>query len=105
VIEHQGVRGRDALLFPNEAGGHLDPAAILRRQLYRAMEDAEAAGGRRKRRDEWGIPRTGERGNPRVFHSFRHTFARLVLENGGSREWLNKQLGHSSFQMTDRYSD
>jgi integrase len=40
-----------------------------------------------------------------VFHSFRHTFARLVLENTGSREWLNKQLGHSSFAMTDRYSE
>jgi integrase len=40
-----------------------------------------------------------------VFHSFRHTFARLVLENSGSREWLNKQLGYSSFAMTDRYSE
>ena len=69
------------------------------------MRDGESADGGRKRQGEWGIPRTGERGNERVFHSFRHTFARLVLENGGSREWLNKQLGHSSFAMTDRYSD
>ena len=78
---------------------------ILRRKLYPAMLEADARDGQRKHKDEWGIPRIGERGNPRVFHSFRHTFARLVLENGGSREWLNKQLGHSSFAMTDRYSD
>jgi integrase len=103
-FELQGVRGRDALVFPNEAGGYLEPRNLLRRQLYKAMEEADTGDGHRKRKDEWGIPRIGERGNPRVFHSFRHTFARLVLENGGSREWLNKQLGHSTFAMTDHYA-
>jgi integrase len=104
-FELQGVRGRDALVFANGADGYLDPAAILKRKLYPAMKTAKTAEGKDPRKDEWGIPRAGERGNPRVFHSFRHTFARLVLENGGSREWLNKQLGHSSFAMTDRYSE
>jgi integrase len=104
-FELQGVRGREALVFANEADGHLDPAAVLKRKLYPAMKAARTADGKEPRKDEWGLPRVGERGNPRVFHSFRHTFARLVLENGGSREWLNKQLGHSSFAMTDRYSE
>lgn len=104
-FEKQGVGGRDALVFPNEKGGYLDGSAVLKLKLYTAMKDAATSDGHRKRKDEWGIPREGERGNPRVFHSFRHTFARLVLEAGGSREYLNKQLGHATFAMTDHYSD
>jgi integrase len=47
-FEIQGVRGKDALVFANEGGGYLDPAAILKRKLYKAMLDADAAEGRRK---------------------------------------------------------
>jgi integrase len=104
-LEHQGVHGHDALVFTSNAGGYLDPAAVLKRRLYPAMKHAKTADGPQPRKDEWGIPRLGERGNRRVFHSLRHTFARLVLENGASREWLQKQLGHSSYAMTERYAD
>jgi integrase len=33
-------------------------------------------------------------------HSLRHTYARVVLENGAPMFWLSKQLGHSSEQVT-----
>jgi integrase len=94
----------DALLFANSAGGHVDRANVTKRMLYPAMRDAKPPDGKRLKQGEWGIPRVGERGNPRSFHSFRHTFARLVLEAGGDRFWLQQQLGHSTAAMTERYS-
>jgi integrase len=94
----------DALLFPNTRGSYLEQTNVTKRMLYPAMEEAEAPQGKRLRKGEWGIPRIGERSNPRSFHSFRHTFARLVLEAGGDRFWLQQQLGHSSAAMTERYS-
>jgi integrase len=94
----------DALLFANGAGGHVDRGNVTKRMLYPAMRDARPPEGKRLKKGEWGIPRIGERGNPRSFHSFRHTFARLVLEAGGDRFWLQQQLGHSTAAMTERYS-
>lgn len=35
-----------------------------------------------------GIDRVGERGRKRDFHSFRHTFARIALENGAEITWV-----------------
>jgi integrase len=94
----------DALLFANSAGGHVDRGNVTKRMLYPAMRDAHSPQGKRLMKGEWGIPRIGERGNPRSFHSFRHTFARLVLEAGGDRFWLQQQLGHATAAMTERYS-
>jgi len=93
-----------ALVFSNQHGGHLFVEAVIRRHLYPAMKDAKPPEGKRLKQDEWGIPKLGERGNPRTFHSLRHTYARLVLEAGGDRFWLQQQLGHSSAAMTERYS-
>jgi integrase len=94
----------DALLFANGSGGHVDRGNVTKRMLYPAMRDALPPEGKRVKQGEWGIPRIGERGNPRSFHSFRHTYARLVLEAGGDRFWLQQQLGHSTAAMTERYS-
>lgn len=55
--------------------------------LYPAMERA-------------GIPRVGEHGRARTFHSFRHTFARAALEGGAPIVWVKEQLGHSSIDLT-----
>jgi integrase len=76
----------DGLLFERETGGHLanDEARDL---LYAAMKRA-------------GVPRVGERGGRRDWHSFRHTFARIALEHGAELTWVQKQLGHSSITLT-----
>ena len=37
------------------------------------------------------------------FHSFRHTFATILIENGASPMAVSKVLGHSTLAMTNRY--
>jgi integrase len=78
--------GGDGLVYEREHGGHLtnwDPLKVL----YAALERA-------------GVPRIGERGRKRDFHSFRHSFARIALESGAEITWVQKQLGHSSITLT-----
>lgn len=78
----------DSLVLPGETKtGYLNPQVILRRELYPAMERA-------------GIPREGPTGEKRTFHSLRHTYARLAIENGRPIFWLSKHLGHSSVAVT-----
>jgi integrase len=79
----------DALVFPHPRTGGYLPAANLTKRLYSAMRKA-------------GIPAKGEHGRSRNFHSFRHTFARIALENGEGDVlgWVSGQLGHSSIQLT-----
>ena len=76
------VRGFDeGLLFERETtGGHLDNGEA-RKLLYGAMKRA-------------GVDRIGEQGGARDWHSFRHTFARIALENGALIQWVHGQLGH-----------
>jgi integrase len=79
--------GGDGLVFEREEGGHLTSGYMLRRVLIPALERA-------------GIPRVGEQGGTRDFHSFRHTFARIALEGGAEITWVQRQLGHSSIGLT-----
>lgn len=79
--------GGDGLVFEREMGGHLDPNHVIRQVLYPAMRRA-------------GVPRKGEHGRDRTFHSFRHTFARITLEAGAEITWVQQQLGHQSIQLT-----
>jgi integrase len=46
------------------------------------------------------IPRVGPTGEKRTAHSFRHTYAKLALENGLQITWLSRELGHSSLKVT-----
>jgi integrase len=76
------------LVFPGETpAGYLNPPTLLRRELYPAMKRA-------------GIDRVGPTGEKRTFHSFRHTYAKLALENGRRITWLSRHLGHSSLKVT-----
>jgi integrase len=78
----------DALVFPHPtSGGYLNGSTITRQVLYEAMKDA-------------GIPRAGEHGRKRTFHSFRHSFARVALQNGARMDWVQRQLGHSTITLT-----
>jgi integrase len=79
--------GGEGLVFERETGGYVSTEYIRRRVLYPALERA-------------GIPRKGAGGRDRDFHSFRHTFARIALENGAELTWVQKQLGHASIVMT-----
>jgi integrase len=46
------------------------------------------------------VPREGATGERRTFHSLRHTYAKLALENGRRITWLSRHLGHSSLKVT-----
>jgi integrase len=67
--------------------GYLSAETLTKTILYPAMNRA-------------GIPREGPTGERRTFHSLRHTFARLALENGRDLPWLSRHLGHSSIMVT-----
>lgn len=81
------LEGDHGLVFGREDGGHMTSSYVTKQVLYPALERAD-------------IPRVGERGRSRDFHSFRHTFARLALEGGGEIVWVQRQLGHSSIMLT-----
>jgi integrase len=83
-----GKPGDDKLVLPGETKtSYLNPQVVLRRELYPAMERA-------------GVPRVGPTGEKRTFHSLRHTFARIAIENSRPIFWLSKHLGHSSLDVT-----
>lgn len=81
-LEHHTERGRDALLFPAQHGGHLAPSALYR-QFYRA-------------RDEAGRPDLR-------WHDLRHTGAVLAASTGATLAELMARLGHSTPQAAMRY--
>jgi integrase len=85
--------GDDGLVFEREDGGYLESRYVTGGVLYPALERA-------------GIPRVGEGGRKRDFHSFRHSFARISLEHSAEIVWVQGQLGHSSITLTvDTYGD
>jgi len=69
----------EGLVFEREVGGYLVGGQVLD-ALYAAMGRA-------------AVPRVGERGGKRTFHSFRNTFARIALEGGAQLTWVQAQLG------------
>jgi len=85
-----GSPGADKLVFPGPTkNGYLTAHCVLN-QLYRAMERA-------------GVPREGSTGEKRTFHSFRHTFAKLTLEDGRPLAWLSSHLRHKDIATTDKH--
>jgi integrase len=46
------------------------------------------------------VPRVGPTGEKRTFHSLRHSYAKVALENGRRITWLSRHLGHSSLKVT-----
>ncbi|MCL5123044.1 MAG: site-specific integrase, partial [Deltaproteobacteria bacterium] len=68
------------LIFPNEAGNHMNNKNMLRRFFRPALK-------------------TG--GCPAIrFHDLRHTYASLLIEQGENIKYIQTQLGHSSPTVT-----
>ncbi len=68
------------LAFPSRDGGPTDGDNFRRRVFYKLLEIAD-------------VPRFR-------FHDIRHTFARLLLQQGESLHYVKEQLGHASIQTT-----
>jgi integrase len=95
-----GAIDDDALVFPAAKGGRLKQTYVA----VRVMNPIMAAAGVAKTTDE-----TPEE---RSFHTFRHTYARLMLQPrkdtdgntvpGESLQWVRDELGHSSVTITER---
>lgn len=75
-------RRRDALVFPNESDGHIQPST-----LYRHWYKARAEAGR----------------NDLRWHDLRHSGAVLAAATGASLAELMARLGHSTPQAAMRY--
>jgi integrase len=84
--EFLALDGGTGPVFTGPHGERLSESYVAR-VLDRAMEAAK-------------IPKPGETGLPRSFHSFRSTFDRRMLEQGRHPEWIRRQLGHAGLEMT-----
>jgi integrase len=68
------------LVFPNEAGNHINNKNMLRRYFRPTLKSA---------------------GCPFIrFHDLRHTYASLLMEQGENIKYIQTQLGHSSPTIT-----
>jgi integrase len=81
LAKHVG-NSRDALIFPADNGGHLQPST-----LYRHWYRARAAAGRSDLR----------------WHDLRHSGATLAAATGATLAELTARLGHSTPQAAMRY--
>ena len=68
------------LVFPSETGGPINGSNVFNRDFLPILEAA-------------GIRRV-------TFHSLRHTFASLLIQQGASLAYVKEQMGHSSIQVT-----
>ncbi len=83
-VHRQSKVAENTTVFINRFGNALTPSGVD--QLLYELEK-----------------RTGITGVRVSAHTFRHTFARMFLENGGEVYKLSLLLGHSSVVVTERY--
>jgi integrase len=85
ALEVERANAKDALVFPDSAGGHLDDHNLRRRVWEPLLAVAEL----RHRR----------------IHDLRHSFASLLLQDGVELLYVSQQLGHATASFTlDRYA-
>ncbi len=68
------------LVFPNEVGQPMDSRNMVHRVFEAALKRS-------------GLPRIR-------FHDLRHSYAAALISAGENIKWIQKQLGHSSIQVT-----
>jgi integrase len=73
-------KGELDLVFPNGAGNPENKSNLMRRRFYPALASASLEHMR--------------------FHDLRHTYAALLLDQGENIKYIQRQLGHSSIQVT-----
>jgi integrase len=73
-------KGELDLVFPNEKGKPENKSNFLRRQFYPALASADLPHMR--------------------FHDLRHTYCALLLDQGENIKYIQRQMGHSSIQVT-----
>ncbi|NLA34095.1 MAG: site-specific integrase [Actinobacteria bacterium] len=85
LTEAMQGKHRGALVFTGPRGGRLSPSNVRRAIDWKALRT-------KLRRDDLRI------------HDLRHTLATLLFDAGASANDVQAVLGHSSMQMTERYS-
>jgi integrase len=89
VAQLSGMQDDSALVFANGQDGHLSGSNISNRILNPALVAA-------------GIPKVGDDSpEPRSFHTFRHNYARAMLEAGQPLQWVADELGQESTATTE----
>jgi integrase len=72
--------GKDDLVFPTGKGTPENATNMRNRQFFPALRRA-------------GLPQIG-------FHTLRHTYASLLIDQGENIKYIQTQLGHSSINLT-----
>jgi integrase len=68
------------LVFPDETGNFMDADNMIKRRFNKVLENAEVKKIR--------------------FHDLRHTYASLLLAKDVNIKYIQRQMGHSSFEIT-----
>jgi integrase len=83
------------IVFPNQRGTLQSPSARIFNEVFHRV----------LARAEFGLAdRRGKLRPPFTFHDLRHTFASHWVARGGDIFRLQKVLGHSSIELTERYA-
>ena len=90
LLELYMKNGRQGLVFCTSTGTPLNPENVIKRDLARTLRRAEAI------RQEAGLPPIGKF----RWHDLRHTFGSLKIDQGENVYYVQRQMGHSSIQVT-----
>lgn len=90
LIELYMKSAKSGLVFGTAKGTPYRPANITRRSFRKALSDAEEERAKKK------LPAIG----PVRWHDLRHTFGSMKIEQGENIYYVQRQMGHSSIQVT-----
>lgn len=99
-LQQQGIRGRDALVFPGQDGDLLSPTA-----LYGRSRRVEVRGGRRYAKSAYGFYAARDAIGKQTlhWHDLRRTAATLGAQSGATVREMQARLGHATPAMALHY--